>query len=347
MNADAAGHAGHLMNPFGWAVHLITAAVRANPRLASGILSLDRARMHLIALTLAHRHDTEPEELEALLGAPIRDALHRAIGHSPVGAKRILSKLPPTVLSREGYRSLIALLDDPNCAALLQHLCETELTDTTIRVLHDLPLALRPMLARLIPNVKRLDQLPEGLRHLVTLGAAPTFDALVDDLAAQKQPRQFIGRLRTLVANLPLPRDLPPARIGGAKRVDHTSDLLALGKSFRNCLADLVSEVDAGTCAIYFWDDPASPVLSKIVRNGRFGWTHQSSLGPRNAVLASDHLARIIGNFAEAGIPEFEATRAIERIIRAPVMSRDELRRHQQFERERIRQLAAAFEDVE
>ena len=118
---------------------------------------------------------------------------------------------------------LIELLDDPRSAKLLHHLDETEITDSTIKVLYDIPAVLRPVLAelvRFIERIERLDQLPDGLRLLVSRGAAASFNSLIDNLASQAQPGQFVARLTKLVAELPLPQTLPPVQIGKAERMN-------------------------------------------------------------------------------------------------------------------------------
>jgi hypothetical protein len=196
------------------------------------------------------------------------------------------------------------------------------------------------MLVRLVPSVRQLDHLPDGLLHLVLRGAAPTFDDLVADLASQKQPGQFTARLRDLVESLPLPQMLPPANVGAARRIDKPLDLRALAKGFNNCLASLTDEVSAGSCAIYLWDRANIPSLSRLIRHSRFGWVHDSSLGPNNRDLPTDQLRRTIAAFADIGIPEFKATRAVERIIRASPQTR----RHHQRERAHFEAIALEFD---
>ena len=152
-------------------------------------------------------------------GAQSSEVLHNVVGRSPAGINRVLRRLPFAVLSRQGYLRLIELLDDPRSAKLLHHLDETEITNSTIKVLYEIPAVLRPVLAelvRFIERIERLDHLPDGLRWLVSRGAAASFDALIADLATQAQPGQFVARLTKLVAELPLPQTLPSVQIGKA-----------------------------------------------------------------------------------------------------------------------------------
>jgi hypothetical protein len=328
------------MNPFGWATPLLIAQLQASPKLANALLRLNQSRMHLVALAFTVAEDSQRVSIPTLLTLPMGEALFRILGRELPGTKRILTRLPSKILSREGYQALISLLSEPASAAVLRHWVDAKLSDSTLRVLYELPAPLRPVLVRLVPCVRRLDHLPEGLRHLVSRGAAPTFDDLVTDLAAQHQPSQFVARLRTLVENLPLPQLLPPSYVSAATRIDQPEDLRVLGKIFANCLASLTAEVNAGSCAIYLWDDPDASALSRVMRHGRFGWVHESSLGPHNTELSAEHLAQTIAAFADVGIPEFTATRAVERIMRARPITR----RHQERERARFEEIALEFD---
>jgi hypothetical protein len=241
---------GYLLTPFGWATRPLAALVQADPELLTHVFELDRVRMHVIALALAHL-DSNPALYLApvLFRASIHEVLHRVVGRAPPGVRRALRRLPFAVLSREGYRRLIELLDDPRSAKLLHHLDATAITDPTVRVLYEIPAVLRPVLARLvrfIEKIERLDQLPDGLRWLVSRGAAASFDALVADLGVQTQPEQFIARLNNIVSGLPLPQTLPPVQIEKAQRVDATVEICALAKRFKNCLENYLTQIDAG-----------------------------------------------------------------------------------------------------
>jgi hypothetical protein len=186
---------GYLVTPFGWAAQPLAAMIQSEPGLLMHVFELDRPRMHVIALALAHLDESPASDLAtALFRGSIHEVLHRVVGRSPPGIRRVLCRLPFAVLSREAYLSLIELLVDPRSAKLLHHLDKTEITDATVRVLHDIPAVLRPVLGELvrcIERIERLDQLPDGLRWLASRGAAASFDALIADLAAHAQPRNL------------------------------------------------------------------------------------------------------------------------------------------------------------
>ena len=195
---------------------------------------------------------------------------------------------------------------------------------------------LRPVFGELVRRIERtekLDQLPVGLRWLASRGAAASFDALIADLVAYAQPAQFVARLNKLVAGLPLPQTLPPKQIGLARRIDAAADICALAKQFKNCLANFVTQIDAGGCAVYLWDDPAAPAVCLVTRQGRLGWTLHEALGPENAKLDRKQLQEIITAFADADIPQYSAIRSLEYILESgTTMPRTRRQRRQAWE---------------
>jgi hypothetical protein len=343
---------GYLFTPFGWAAQPLAAIIQSDPRFLAHVFELDRPRMHLVALALAHLDEGPlPELAPILFRASFRDVLHRVVGRSPPGIRRVLRRLPFAVLSRQGYLRLIELLDDPRSAKLLHHLDEPEITDSTIRVLYEVPAVLRPVLAEVVRFVERsesLDQLPDGLRWLASRGAAASFDALVADLAAHNQPGQFVARLTKLVSELPLPQTLPPSEIEKAQRVDATADICALATGFKNCLANFVAQIDAGGCAVYLWDDPAAPAVCLVTRRGRLGWSLSVALGPENAKLDRKQLQEITIAFAEAGIPHDSAIRSLECILEADTTRSRTRRQRREVLEQRLFDLeeAAWIQDV-
>jgi hypothetical protein len=112
-------------------------------------------------------------------------------------------------------------------------------------------------------------------------------------LAAHAQPGQFVAQLNKLVSELQLPQTLPPKQIGLARRIDATADICALAKRFKNCLANFLTQIDAGGCAAYLWDDRAAPAVCLVTRQGRLGWSLSESLGPENAKLDMKQLQKI------------------------------------------------------
>ncbi len=113
---------GYLMAPFGWAAKPLLAMLEADPSLYRGLFTLNRQRMHLIALVLAHRpNESNPSRGRLLLGGTPAAVVDNILDRRPAGLKRALGRLPVSVLPPESYRYLIELLDDPAVAKLIYH----------------------------------------------------------------------------------------------------------------------------------------------------------------------------------------------------------------------------------
>jgi hypothetical protein len=329
---------GHLLAPFGWTALPLAAIIQSQPGLLKDLFELDQPRMHVIGLALAHlNHHQVIAIAPTLFRAPVREAVERILGRCPVGTARVLRRLPPRLLGVDGYKSLVELLDDPRSAKLLYHIDESKLTDPALRVLIDLPAALRPTLAGNAPFILLLDGLPAGLRWLAARTGAASFDALVTDLAAQAQPAQLVARMNTLISELPLPASLPPSTVDKATRIDATKAIRALAKQFKNCLASYTEQIDAGTSAIYLWEEPTLRAVCHVARHGRLRWALDDALGPRNAALSGEDRQRITDAFSQSGIPESRLFHALESVTQARAAKT--ARRLPHHERERQEQI--------
>src|SRR5208283_5858286 len=108
---------GYLLTPFGWAAQPLATMIQTDPALVTQLFELDRPRMHVIALALAHvDRNPAPHLAPILFRGSTREVLQRFAGQAHVGFKGVLRRLPSAVLSRQGYLRLIELLDDPVCA---------------------------------------------------------------------------------------------------------------------------------------------------------------------------------------------------------------------------------------
>jgi hypothetical protein len=93
-----------LLAPFGWAAEPVAAMMRADRSLFADLFAIDRSRMHLIALAVAHLSLPVPPEIGPLLvRASARQVLDQVLGQPPVGLRRALRNLPDTVLSRAAH----------------------------------------------------------------------------------------------------------------------------------------------------------------------------------------------------------------------------------------------------
>jgi hypothetical protein len=215
------------------------------------------------------------------------------------------------VLPRASYQHLIELLEQPAIAKLIYHV--DSLGDEYISLLHSAPAPLRKMVARAAnDNLIRLEGLVDGLRFLADRGAAPSFDALVADLAPIRQPTQLIARIANLVQQLPLPDPIPPAMVGGAHRLDAVAEIRRLAKDFRNCVASAyLDSVNSGHASVYFWPHRLAPAACVVSRHGRLGWALEAAKGPQNVDLPPARQEEIDRAFKAVGIPGAPALEAL------------------------------------
>src|SRR5947208_3130294 len=156
---------GYLLTPFGWAAQPLTAMIVAEPALLPHLLALDRARMHVIALALAHLDGEPPPGLAPILfRGPIRQILDRVHGRSVPGIKGVLRRLPFAVLNRENYRRLVELFNEAKVGRLLRDHTDAEVDDSTIEVLHEVPAPLRSLVLAVLGFISCLDGLAAALR---------------------------------------------------------------------------------------------------------------------------------------------------------------------------------------
>jgi hypothetical protein len=303
---------GFLLSPFGWATERIAALLRQNPILTSDLIHLSCIRMHLIALSLAHRND-EARLAELLFRGSAREILDAVFGCRPGGLKRVFQRLPAKVLEIDSYRRLVTLLGDPEACKLLYH--SANIDDGAIRTVTDIPLPLRSVAFTMQAWFRGMQALPDGLRCLVRRGGASSFDDLMADLADIRQPEQMIARVKQIVESLPLPDALPPSHVGYARRLDSPAEIRGLAKRWRNCLADYTWRVDSGDCAIYLWEDAEFQAACLVARRSRLGWFLDDVRGPRNTVVARPYAEVIEQAFDRAGISPSSAITAIEDIV--------------------------------
>lgn len=325
---------GYLMAPFGWAAKPLTVMLEAEPTLYAALFSLSRQRMHLIALALAHWPGEIKASFAGLLIGGVPDAvLDATLGRRPAGLKRALKRMPVGVLPQARYRHLVELLEEPATAKLIYHV--DLLNDDYIGLLDSIPPPLRRIAARLISdvNMPHPEGLVDGLRFLAARGAAPTFDALIDDLATIRQPAQFVARIGKLVQRLPLPEALPPRAVGEARRLDDIAEICRLAKRWKNCVADCyLDAVNECRSAIYHWPHAHSPAVCVVTRHGRLGWALEAAKGPENAELPAARLEEIYCAFAAADIPKEDAIEALEHAARVPPLRRHGIPRRQRLD---------------
>jgi hypothetical protein len=306
---------GFLLAPFGWAAEPVAAMIRADRSLFADLFAIDRSRMHLIALAVAHLNLPAPPEIgPLLLRASARQVLNQVLGQLPVGIRRVLSHLPDAVLSRESYQRLVDLLVEPQAAKVLHH--TDQIDDTAIRVLADLPQKLRKPLAFAVADwPRKLHGLNDSLQFLVSHGVGSNVDELIAELATVTAGLQLAAMVEFWVGRLPLPETMPPATVGNARRLDQVDTVCSLGRAWRNCLAHYGAAIDAGSSAVYLWEDGKGPAACLVNRHGRLGWLLDQVKGPRNSEVEPKQLALIATAFADVGVPSSQVVHAIESIV--------------------------------
>jgi len=308
---------GCLLEPFGWAAQSVAALLGSQPGLLDASITMDRSRLHLVAFAIAHLGAEGAMRLgTSLFLAPQRSTVHAVLGRCPHGLRRVFARLEPLALERENYHRLVDLLEDRACAKLLYHAQRVD--DDTIKMLHGLPPAVRtPTFLALTSNHWSLKHLAQGLRMIASRGAAPSFEALIDDLARYRQPAQLLARLGQLVERIPLPPGSPPERVGSGRRLDDSATIRSLAKRWKNCLASYVDGVNSGHYAVYLWTDEPDAVCVAS-REGRLGWFLADALGERNAKPGEEQFHSIQSAFAEAGLPDRDTAWAITQLTIVP-----------------------------
>ena len=306
---------GFLLTPFGWAALPLALVVSAYPSLLADLFGVTRERMHLIALALAHVEPPSSFEFASLLiRGSTRAVLQAVLGRWPMGVKRALKHLPPQVLQRQNYHRLVDLLNDPDSAKVLHHAAKID--DLALQVLAELPPSLRrPLPLALSDWPRKLNGFAQSLEFLVARGLNRSFDDLVEQLATVTARPQLRAMMRGWVESLPLLETIPPARIGTARRLDSSEKLRSLARTWRNCLGSFTEDIDAGSCAVYLWDDADSSAACLARRHGRLGWFLDDVKGPRNADLDQDQVEVIATAFARIGVPRNSIASTIENII--------------------------------
>jgi hypothetical protein len=237
-----------LGGPLGWAFSQFLPVASVHPALGLKLLTAERPRLHFLAFVLAMTSgDVTAEAIDHALGKPMREVL-ADMGLSDLhGLRRLLGRIPGSVMEREHYRLIASLLAEPSGALVLHH--AMEVSAALLENIRNLPPAMRsPVIVQAIAHIA---------------GAALHVLQWIDIIAARLQRSSqdiqrklggcaSLGELRTelnkLLDALPALEAAPPKLVQAAARVDTPSAIRQLGKRFHNCLAGFVDvEVDGTT----------------------------------------------------------------------------------------------------
>jgi len=68
--------------------------------------------------------------------------------------------------------------------------------------------------------------------------------------------------------------------------MDWPAEIRSLSKTWTNALADHVGEINAGTCALYLWEDGDFLASCSVTRCDRLGWFLNEMLRPDDSWIA-------------------------------------------------------------
>lgn len=304
---------GFLIEPMDWVARALFERAGDSSTAPARLLEIGRARMHVIAIALAH--DAAGRlPAEYLLHARLSQILDQVLVPRPVGLRGVINRLPARVLQPASYRVLVNLMRDPRLADALAH--GDDLDDRSLAGLINVPPPLRRVvLAAMEDEIGSVAGLTESLRWLAGRGVATTYEALVADLSLRHQPGQLIARLRRLVQDLPLPEWDPPPGVGPAERIDKPDAIRSIAKIWRNCLADYLEPIEDGLAAAYQWLTPPGPIIALVQRHGRRGWFLEQIGAPNNGEIAQSTREMVEAAFLGIGIPPAMLVEPIEAIL--------------------------------
>jgi hypothetical protein len=252
-----------------------------------------------------------PELAELLMRGSVRSVVEHIPMLDPSIIEQVLGRyFPSSVLERKSYRRLVALTGDDNASRFLQN--TDYVSDLIINTLHGLPPLLRSAsVINALDPVELEYGFADGLRFLVSRGAAPSFEALVSELASISEEERLCSRIAELVETLPLPTEFPAPQIQKARRVDTPTEIRSLSKTWGIDRADHIQGINAGTCALYLWEDDDFKASCAVTRCERLGWFLNEIRGPGNSAIDDRQRAQVRSAFDQAGFPSTHTIAAI------------------------------------
>jgi hypothetical protein len=307
-------HPGFLLKPLGWVLAAFAQPIADDPSLLIDLCSINKPRLHLLAIGALHApKPIQPPLVPLLIRETPQEAMRRLGLSWPIGFSGVLHKLPDHVIEANLYRDLLNLLAEPAVAKFLAH--RGEIDERIIRSLAALPTPLRnqPVFS-LFADAAPMEHFARELQALAKQARMP-FKGLVKTLAACRQRTQIIAAILNIVERLPLPDALPPRQVGPFQRVDHPDDIRALAKAWVNCLATYIHGVADGRTAIYLNDRKRPYAAALIGRHGRLGWLVEDIKGPANIEIEPGALAHYHRLFASQGVGSSEDLATIRTLM--------------------------------
>ena len=161
-------------------------------------------------------------------------------------------------------------------------------------------------------KIDGMENFVDGMRIVAKRARLP-FETLAEQLGSLDQMDQVASKIWQIVESLPMPEAFLPIRIGEFRRIDCVTEIRALAKKWRNCIAERLYNINDGTAAIFLSDE--CNIICFVSRYGRMGWFLLQARGPKNGTINTARMARIHGIFASADIPDVSLIEAIQGIL--------------------------------
>ncbi len=301
-----------LLRPLGWVFDFVKEAIEQDPAILIDLVQLDKPGLHRLALGLAQtpREATRDVMAAILSGGTQAEPIFRTT-YNEVAIARLLIKLPDEVMALENYGRLIELVEDKVVYKYLRH--APAINEPTIAGLYSLSPKLRNFaVIMLLEKLDGMKTFVDGLR-IISQRANLPFEAIESHLNCLRQPEQVAAKIKELVDQMPLPSIVPPAEVGGFRRLDNPTEIRSIGKIWHNCIAEWLYEINSGTAALFLSDQLQTICL--LSRYGRLGWFFNQARGPGNATVEPARLHAIHHTFEQNGFPSATCIEAISLIL--------------------------------
>lgn len=272
-------------------------------------LTAPAARRHLVCLAMALGRDVDAD---VLLNRRTPAAVAAAVGETPAGVARAVTRMGELAWSAEGYRRLLRLLSDPKAAKALRH--AEAIGEQTVLQLAAMP---APMSGAAGLAIKL------EARHIELLGEAYAALRMRDGTAAADRIAAGWSRFETPKALFEAVKDdlrpepaIPPHLGAGRLRPLTTkAQFREAARRYRNCLVDQTPHAASGLSAYYEWmGEPGAMV--EICRDHVFGWRLEQARIAGNAPVPEALRDEIVSELALMGVHVGRSGWELERALR-------------------------------
>ncbi|HEY8574397.1 hypothetical protein [Phenylobacterium sp.] len=269
-------------------------------------------RRHLLCMALAFGRDVAALA-DALLGVRLKHAIPAALGATPHGLPRALTRMGDVAWPADAYAKLLDLLAEPRAAKMLRHaeVIEAE----AVRRMAELPAAMSqgvPLEIAVSSDAARvLRDAYEALR--MRSGAAAA------DAAAQRWVRAgSAARLVEIVRDDLYPEPAAPPHSGTPRLAPLATKaaMRAAAQRYRNCLRDQIPHAASGWSAHYEWTEAPGAIV-EVTRDAIFGWRLEQARMADNAPVPEPLREAIAAELALMGVHVGRSSWELDRALDA------------------------------